>query len=418
MKTSLFNSSIQFATDVRWRSWIILGPLFLALTLVLAVHISDFTFLAIPLIALSGIVMIHLWQWRGFFATVVLMTLACVYLLLTDHQHIWIWNGVLAAASLCSLAVARLGYDEAETFLSNFFRDAEREKKALQEVTTAKLRSDASLNEQILTLNQAIEGLNVELLRREEALGVKEHLLGLTRDEVGAIDTERQRLMRIVLDLQAQSSDRQHKLEALELQIEEKNEQHAIVHELTDYVASLEKEKQETKTAIQALIAEKTEQQAMSEKLSFAIETLELERRQIHKALQKQMEEKAECQTAALKLSEEIQALQQEKEQLNAESSESREVRRLQGFQKQLKEQFDQKSRVLDETRKELFLAQEKGEALRRELESAELSGNQGPDHFSRELLEEALKEIEMLEKRHDDEVLRLQAIIDSLMTS
>ncbi len=416
MIASHFKNSIRFDKELYWRFWVLLGPFVLSATLLFAFLHSEETFWAIPLIALGGIFFIHVWHWRGFLATACAMAATCGSLFYFESEVDWLWNTVLSGASLCSLAVACLGYEEAESFQSAFFRDADRDKKALQEVTAARIRSDGILNEQIASLKQSLEAADLELLRREEALGVKEHLLGLTRDEVGVIDAERQRIMRSLLDLQQQKGALQRSVESLQTQLDEKSEQQSVVSELSDYVATLEKEKQEITTRIQACIAEKTEQQEINTQLTFAVETLEQSRRQVETALQKQVDEKMEIAAKALQFSETIKRLEEEKQQLTAEPAESREARRLQGLLKQLKEQFEQKAHVLDETRKELFSAQERGESLQRQLAAATQFDDKEPKHYSQELLEEALQEISQIEKNHEEEVSRLQAIIDSLM--
>ena len=103
-----------------------------------------------------------------------------------------------------------------------------------------------------------------------------------------------------------------------------------------------------------------------------------------------------ECDTLKVEIStikEELEKIQQtnvelkqQQQQLSESESNSdsedearkkfREIRRLEGLYQQMRDQFAEKSKVLDSTRRELFLAQEKCSSLQKELEEREVFGN------------------------------------------
>jgi hypothetical protein len=90
------------------------------------------------------------------------------------------------------------------------------------------------------------------------------------------------------------------------------------------------------------------------------------------------------------------------------------EMRRLEGFYRQLREQFEEKSQLLDSTRKELFHTKEKlsaaeKENLEKEITSPQISIEEHTRHLAQ--MEEELKN--ELELSHQ-EIKRLYALINS----
>ncbi len=84
------------------------------------------------------------------------------------------------------------------------------------------------------------------------------------------------------------------------------------------------------------------------------------------------------------------------------------EARRWEGLYKQLRQQFDEKSNILNETRRELFISQEKIEKLSREKEEYSLN-SQTPLEKELEL------QIVRLEQEYDQAVAHYESEIAAL---
>lgn len=113
--------------------------------------------------------------------------------------------------------------------------------------------------------------------------------------------------------------------------------------------------------------------------------------------------------------------LNSEKEKQGQSSGEGvidmRELRRMEGLYQQLRSQFEEKTDVLNATRKELFIAQENLLAAKKELEESSLKNESNTIKALRQQLADAEEEGIALEKQHASEVQQLHDLIDSLMS-
>jgi hypothetical protein len=114
-------------------------------------------------------------------------------------------------------------------------------------------------------------------------------------------------------------------------------------------------------------------------------------------------------------LTEALENVREENKKLAEDLASGRESRRLQGLHKQLKMQFDEKCKVLDETRRELFTAQEKIVASQHQLELNELNANKAHEEHCKTLLADAAREIEIVEKEYQEEIANLYSLVDNL---
>ncbi len=132
-------------------------------------------------------------------------------------------------------------------------------------------------------------------------------------------------------------------------------------------------------------------------------------------------QELSECRQKA----EELVAICEQKESLLVEQLEKaqdtntkpdRQLRKLEGLYKQLKEQFADKSNLLDSTRQELFAAHEELTRFQKDFAEKELDGKQ-LDYLTsiEKQLQTTHEELILAEKRHIDEIDALQALIKNL---
>lgn len=82
---------------------------------------------------------------------------------------------------------------------------------------------------------------------------------------------------------------------------------------------------------------------------------------------------------------------------------------------RQLREQFEAKSQVLDQTRKDLFFAQEEVEILKRSFFELQAKSPSEEEKFLQNSLAEASRELEKLSKAHSEELQEYETIIHDL---
>ncbi len=93
-----------------------------------------------------------------------------------------------------------------------------------------------------------------------------------------------------------------------------------------------------------------------------------------------------------------------------------REIRRLEGLYLQMRDQFHEKSRVLDGTRRELFLMQEKFLSIQKDFESKEMFGDNDSEECLYEIISGTEAELRQQVIEFDKETVRLHQLIDVLM--
>jgi septal ring factor EnvC (AmiA/AmiB activator) len=85
------------------------------------------------------------------------------------------------------------------------------------------------------------------------------------------------------------------------------------------------------------------------------------------------------------------------------------------GKYRQLREQFDSKAQVLDQTRKELFFAQEEIEVLRRSFTELQSKAPSEEEKLLQGALAEASRELEKVAKTHEEELREYEGVIHEL---
>ena len=154
------------------------------------------------------------------------------------------------------------------------------------------------------------------------------------------------------------------------------------------------------------------EQRRLEAALEAAGERTQHEQRHREESEKRFSDERHEMQVA-------LAQLKVENEQLQVAPKESvdvKEMRRLDGLYRQLREQFVEKTEVLAATRRELFSAQERLAALQKDVEESRVNEAKDVDISLQQLLAEAESELQNTEAEHAAEVARLHEVIDSLM--
>lgn len=123
-------------------------------------------------------------------------------------------------------------------------------------------------------------------------------------------------------------------------------------------------------------------------------------------------------------LLEQLQTLRNQNEQLTntlidapQDIEKSREIRRLEGLYQQLRTQFSDKSKILDDTRRNLFHTQEELSALQKDLKEIELYGNCDTDEFCYSLLASIERELTSQLNDQQHEISELNSLIEVLIS-
>lgn len=390
---------------------LLLGPLFL---------LAAFTLLSmqgvVPLYSLailaSGLLLAAL---LGVYALAIIIPLTGVMFYQLLPLDLWT-VGLFSAVSLAFV----------QTALADSMPDAElvEKEELLKERYTHTLHEKEALN---LELDkQLIQSLELGKLKLE--VDSQEKVLELARLEVTALLKEKEEVQKERASLEINLAKLEEKLfeaESVKEALKESNQalrektetvkelqakiselessypdqeaiKQAIIQEMAEHIESLEKEKSLLESTLSKLQGELDDTRNLNDNI---IETLK-----------KELEETKKASVNTLQL------LKKELEEAKNPSFENIEVNpahfsKLQGMYKQLREQFEEKTLLLDQTRKELFHTSEKAEVLQREIAELQLQGRGLP-----ELLEQ-LNNLDSHKTNLEAEIVRLEELISNLIS-
>lgn len=413
MKVDIF----QKQYNIQIQLWAVPSMLFIACILLAILFKPVATPIVFPLIAIAGIIASHIWKWQGVATTSAILLCVMFYLLTTQSTSSWIWTIALTLSTVSTFVTTALCSDEAY-YACDILKQEEIDHR--QTIT--------HLNEKVQFLQNKLAHENKDLYQQINEL---QHQL-LNREKQQQIYEKK-----LLAYAEEQKRD-EEKLNAYALAHKEYEEKlHAYADQQKDYEEKLRIQKDEQQLY-------ETKQRAYEEKQRASEKLLILARNEVatahtnHKQLMQEIEKLRAIQTPSAPLSDNSQLLQETQElfqlakneihQLKAqlqqvqEPSEEgtidlREFRRIEGLYQQLRQQFEEKNEVLNATRRELFIAQEKLLATQKDLEEAELKNENTVVKSLRQQLEEAEYERDILEKQYAVETQHLHELIDSLMT-
>lgn len=391
---------------------LLLGPLFL---------LAAFTLLSmqgvVPLYSLailaSGLLLAAL---LGVYALAIIIPLTGVMFYQLLPLDLWT-VGLFSAVSLAFV----------QTALADSMPDAElvEKEELLKERYTHTLHEKEALN---LELDKQLKVQSLELGKLKLEVDSQEKVLELARLEVTALLKEKEEVQKERASLEINLAKLEEKLfeaESVKEALKESNQalrektetvkelqakiselessypdqeaiKQAIIQEMAEHIESLEKEKSLLESTLSKLQGELDDTRNLNDNI---IETLK-----------KELEETKKASVNTLQL------LKKELEEAKNPSFENIEVNpahfsKLQGMYKQLREQFEEKTLLLDQTRKELFHTSEKAEVLQREIAELQLQGRGLP-----ELLEQ-LNNLDNHKTNLEAEIVRLEELISNLIS-
>jgi len=396
------------------RYWSFLGPA-LGLIAVLMVLLRESPGqIEFPLAALIGIAVSWRWQMKGLGVGLGLTAAVACYRYFVHPEEPVLWE--LSCASAIGLSCFITAFSSLE------IDDA-------SERTHKKTTDDLTLSlARIQTLESTFDEARAHAVesqeRAEHAIAVLKHDLNLQITHSQSIEEiisiARQELTQtsqLNNKLNEELFEKRHLAERLEEQLGDATEQLNIIradeekiregalHTNRLEIAGLEKalstEKArftELEQQLQRLQEEHVVQQAVNREMSDVIETLSREKQLLESTLKRLQDELETHQTPS------------------TEDVPPPEFRRMEGMYKQLREQFDEKSKTLDDTRRDLFLAQEKVALLEKEREETERQENAMPAIEWENEMSRIEKQFADEKALYQQEIDQLYALVDSLV--
>ncbi len=363
-------NSAEKKLEFQIQTWAFIGPLAAFLTFFVLLATAPGNAYALACALIGGVAACWKWQRRGLAISLTVLSAIVFYHFLTMDWSEWFWQLGMACSLALVYVVTVLSFEEAtapvlafagelnaikqemgvnETQVANF--------KQLVELAREDLIQSQQRNEQ---LNQALVDKNHENARLQEREAAAQERLQNYQNLVHVCNDKSELLLKKegeIVELKGQLTQIQGMVDTYALNIREK--------------AELSEKKEREKADLQQQLSQ----------LQSKSDTSTRELRELREKHEKNasLEQTIATLQGELALAEEqrIQELEQQQD-LEAEetpfdlSSLTPEVRQVAAKYLQLREQFAEKSAILDETRRELFHSQEKLLRLQRETEESE----------------------------------------------
>lgn len=344
----------QIKVDTFTNQISIVGPVFVLLCILLLLIRESAFDVHLTVTALFGLLLCSRWKLYGFSAASALLTSVLLYDYFFAHDRLTFWEiGLSASIEMAFLVTSLASLELYDAF--KLIREGALSQLSIWETEAAEYKiSKASLEAKIAELKEQTKLSEASLLEKNQCVEKFEQLLMIAREEL-------QVQARVKEELERRFFEERQKVEKLKEKVEDADQK------LNAYQSSH-----------QLYLQKEDEVKALQKNLSVAQEEL------AHKiANLKHAEGTIDTLTGQLgTLTDKLKGLLSEKDELEkalddvlkqepvAEDDRPAELRRVEGLYLQLRSQFEEKSQILDATRRELFQTQE--EALRMSLELAE----------------------------------------------
>lgn len=255
-------------------------------------------------------------------------------------------------------------------------------------------RLENAKNEEITQLQQMQQDLNHKLRQAQREASEKGHILEKTTQELSSARSQLESLQQVVLDVKKQIQAKEELLESAQNGLEDKSEQlAATLFELDQAKKRLHSFEEEVKV-VQEQVNQKAEQ----------MQQLEHRCNQLDQDLKQATLEIEGNRQLIFKLKEEPRI------------TPGRNTRGVEAMYSQLKQQFQEKSQILDETRKELFQAQEQLLVLQKELEEHQYFTLSENEWLLQRDLTCLAKEMEEIQDQNQQELDMMYGLIGDLL--
>ncbi len=402
-------SKIQF--------WSLVGPCCILFSILFLSIRPDANDLYLPYASLIGIPLCWKWKLRGLAMSLGILGGLVVYHWSSIPPDEMLWECGICLTFALGFLVTALSYDEATAPI-----------KAFQAQTEAQALEVIQLRERLQTFSDTAQSYEQLVgLAREELLSLSRENENIKREFI----EQRQALERsteISLDTYKQDQahqlkvyyDNERKTNALLKQTQEKLEQaFAELRAVEEAATAAQQQNQKHITSLEAekakLLEEIQQRAHAQERAQNSYEDLS---KQLHAQIEESLHILNETRQALALAEDNIKESKNQQTPTSEVECPSEDLRRYEGLYKQLREQFEEKSQTLDDTRRALFLAEEQLEQLKRDmLEQSVFSTSETEKKLEKHILrmERAFAKKEQLLQK---EIESLQEVISGLVSS
>lgn len=424
----------------RFYFWSILGPMVVLLSLaVLFVKLSSHW--VFPIAAIVATPLCLKWKMKGFMISLAILLIGGILTYQTLHLEERYWYVGMGLAMTLSLLILALSFEEVENLLhqlqvesqsrlSNFLRLDEKFKVSTTDWQTEK----AYYEKEMSSLVQ-----KMALVESEAQTAHK--LKDLAKDELIMLREQHQKLTEDLLMKKVQISQQKEHVEEMENTIqslvntdtekqlkrisEEKNQLETQFSTLLQECKVIRQNEQQSQEKCQKQLKEIVEQCSQEKESLLRTSKAEYEKihhelRQAKQDIQRYAQEKIEDQSKEEQLKLKLQEIEKELMGLKAKEPKNSNpighTRTFEDMYLQLKQQFQEKSDLLDSTRKNLFKVQEHLIGLQKENEQKDVFEQAEEDWIVLKNFEQACRELDALKNEYHQEIYELHALIDKLM--
>lgn len=193
--------------------WSILGPIVMACILLIVIVRSAAT-IALPAVAVAGILVCYKWKWRGLAAAIGALVLTFGLQFSLSQVDDWLWLSILALTIASAFIITALAFDESSHAFEAVEDQSERHKETINQLDE-RLRV---FQEKWLLERQDfhvhIEQLKSEIQARDEAISASEKGVALAREELSASAGQQRGLLQELFEAQQHAHQLEERLAA------------------------------------------------------------------------------------------------------------------------------------------------------------------------------------------------------------
>lgn len=397
----VFVKTIDATLEKKLQIWTLIGPLCLILTLAVSFLKPSPHPTYVPYAALFGLIVCWRWQMKGFVLTFLLLITIAIYRAIGFPIEDKIWEGGLFTALSLGCLITALSFEEAKSLIEGEWSQPALEIEELQnelrllqekwEETSCRLANEISLG---IELTNGKEQLNLQFQELKNELQKQQ---SWHEEAVQNLKDSREAFGRERTSLEAKLSKKE---DEIILALEGKKTLEVNHKELADHYLKLQKEHQKVEITLQdsaqkhlAMASEKDTIIAEKVALMFQLQTIQDEN---------------------VRLLGELEEAKKPVEPVKLDHWE--EFRQAQGLYLQLREQFEEKSKALDQTRTELFHTQEKLDSTKKEFEEKYVYERSPAEKEMEKYLERVENQYGSQLEAMEVEIQTLQEIISGIM--
>lgn len=414
--TSKFNLQAQL--------WALIGPLIITVTLFVVLLRASSPAWELPLVAVAGLIVTYKWHWKGVLISSFIIAGLTLNQVMGNTAHDWLWTVTLSCCLMAALVVTGLTVEESHHAWDVLHKDLESARKTLATLTETAQAMQSKFFAEKQEFVSKVETLERSAAQSGDKEVATERLVNMVREELAAMHEGQERLLQELYEARQQLARSDLRFDPSGQELQQLREQLKGLEEIKVLLESKEETIRHLKVQEEIMLME--QKLAQEEAFNAVAEHTRSEEHIVELSKQNlvYIQEKEALEIERELLSQEknllegtIARLQSQIESMQPLSPEDKphEIRKLEGLNKQIREQFDQKAAMLDLARRDLFMAQERVGVLEKEIEEAHLTGSSEADKMVAALGETYENELVRIKAEYEEEIASLNEIITKL---